>query len=278
MRRPSPSSTDSLTLAAICARLAAHPAVDGLLTLGSTATEALEPTSDYDLVVVLNAAPVLLRVALTTIEQRLTDVIFLLAAELPSAEMATPPHPIWEPAQVQRWLREGRLIFDRTGQIAQATARAQAIPEVTADEAARYAAQFSINYNLQQSRRMRLANDQHYQTAVDLRLLFSLHDLWRYYFVMRQLPVYGEKAQSRYLAEHDPEYLAAFRACLHATDRNDKFHRYEGLAERTLAPSGPLWVEGVTAVLPVRAEAWAADSPAVALAYWQQLIRQEAGS
>jgi predicted nucleotidyltransferase len=69
-----------MTLEQVIARLSHHLAVDGLLTIGSTGRDTLTPTSDYDLVVVLADPPLPLGVGITSIDHRLTDVLFVTTA------------------------------------------------------------------------------------------------------------------------------------------------------------------------------------------------------
>jgi hypothetical protein len=49
----------------------------------------------------------------------------------------------------------------------------------------------------------------------------------------------------RYLAAHDPDYLAALRACIDEPDPEERFARFEALAVRTLHPGGA-WQQGET--------------------------------
>jgi UTP:GlnB (protein PII) uridylyltransferase len=59
------STTTDITLDAVLARLSRHPAVDALVTVGSTGRGALTPISDYDVLVVLAKMPVPLQVGIT---------------------------------------------------------------------------------------------------------------------------------------------------------------------------------------------------------------------
>ncbi len=276
---PRAAATANTSLAAVMARLAAHPAVEGLLTIGSTGSGALTPASDYDLIVVIRKAAVPLSVALTTIEQRLTDVIFVATADLAALlEEPIAERPQWQVEQVRRWLRTGQIVYDRAGQLARTQARALATSEARAGDGERYAAWFSINYNWQQTRRMAAATDPNYQTAVDLRLLYSIYDLWRFYFVIRQLSIYGEKAQSHYLAIYDQVYLTAFRQLLKTASRTKRLQRYEQVAALTTAPLGGLWPAGMAAIMPDASEPWDSDTLERAQAFWQELMGEAASA
>jgi predicted nucleotidyltransferase len=102
-------------------RLSRSNHVEGVLTLGSTRAGELHPHSDYDLLVVLSQMPVPLRVILTTIDGRLTDVLFAhsdLITEIVSGYYKR-ARTADEGALVER-LKTGEVIHDRDGRIRQA--------------------------------------------------------------------------------------------------------------------------------------------------------------
>lgn len=82
MRWTVPASSSSQSFEEVIARLATHTAVDGLLSIGSLSRSELTPSSDYDLLVLLREAPLPLQVALTSIDRRLADIIFVNVVEL----------------------------------------------------------------------------------------------------------------------------------------------------------------------------------------------------
>jgi predicted nucleotidyltransferase len=268
------SSTQELPLTEVIARLAANETVTGLLTIGSTGRGALSPASDYDLVVVLRNPPLPLRVALTWVAGRLTDIVYVDAVEIAAVLCpgAGASAPIWGEEAVLRWLRSGQVVFDRSGELAQAQVVAMSKPEAVPSAGDVYSAWFSINYNLAQNRRMAAATDPVYLTALDLRLLYSLFDVWWYYFLLRHLTPRGEKAQVRYMMVHDPEFLELFRACLAEGERGRKFGMYEELAQRSVATAGGLWPENATAVQPETGPGWTQGAVEAALDFWERLI------
>jgi predicted nucleotidyltransferase len=272
------SISNDLTLSEVAARLSSHPAVDGILAIGSTATSTLNPASDYDLVLVLNRAPLRLTVALTYLDHRLTDVIFVAAAEIEhiiAPDAVDPASLAWGPGRLVPWLNNGTVLYDRTGRLAEAQAVAASQPEAGPGEGQRFSAWFGINYNLRQNVRMAASDDPTYLTALDLRLLYCLSDLWWNYFILRGLPQRGEKAQVRYMVAQDPAYLALFRQCLAEGDRSLRFELYRALAELTVAPASGLWAADATSVQPDNGAGWQDDAPAQALAFWQELMGQD---
>ena len=278
MPETTPARTVEMALDEVIRRLSRHPAVDGILVMGSTAGDAMRPESDYDLLVVLAGTDAPLFLIVTTIDHRLGEIYFTPATEidaiLASGDLATLARDhLRLGGTLLAWLHHGQIVFDRSQRLRRAQERlASGSWHTPAGVAGHYAAWFSINYNLRQTRRMLAADDPVYHTAVDLRLLYTLFDLWTAYFRVRDLAPQGEKKEIRYLAAHDPAYLELFRRGLAEPDRWRKFELYVQLARQTLAPVSDLWPEDATAVQ-LRAEV-EPTPPAVAnaLRFWNELL------
>ena len=282
MREPppiSPSHSDSLSLEAVVARLARHEVVTGIVLLGSTGAPALTAASDYDLLIVLSAMPAPLHVAVTTIDKRLADIIFITQSEIERllARDQEIPQDSWE-ARLLHWVQTGRIAFDRitpdrVGLLHQLRQKAASLPLATQpDMGERYRTWFGVNYNLVQTQRILESPDPVYQMTVDLRLLYCLSELWGAYFRLRGLVWAGEKAAIRYLAEHDPGYLARFQRCLAEADRRAKVEQYAALAAEALAPLGGIWPAATTAIQFHAVEPWVPGQEQVALDFWNSLI------
>jgi hypothetical protein len=214
----------------------------------------------------------------TTVDHRLGEIYFTPAAEidaiLAAGDLATLARDhLRLGGTLLAWLQHGQIVFDRSQRLRRAQERlASGSWHTPAGVARHYAAWFSINYNVRQTRRMLAADDPVYDMAVDLRLLYTLFDLWTAYFRVRDLAPQGEKKEIRYLAAHDPPYLELFRRCLAEPDRHRKFDLYAQLAQQTLAPVGDLWPEHDTAVQ-LRAEVEPAPTAvADALRFWNELL------
>jgi predicted nucleotidyltransferase len=268
------SVSNTLTLDQAIAWLARRRVVDGIVVIGSAGQNALTPASDYDLLVVLADMPVPLHVALTYIDRRLTDVIFVSVADIDrllTSEAQTVP-AVSEEGKLIWWLQTGRIAFDRLGRLRRAQAWTQSGQRFhMASEGELYSAWFGISYDVMQTKRMLASADPTYVMMVDLRLLFSLHDLWLDYFRVRKL-LYPGKEAIRYLADHDPSYLELFRQCLAEIDRQRKVQLYEQLARLTIAPVGDLWEEGRTAVQLKPGVEWRPGMVEDALAFWEGLF------
>lgn len=280
-----PTHTDTLTLDAFVAALRTRAAVDGILLMGSTASDTLTAASDYDVLLILADDPAAPRMVLTWVDGRFTEVYCTPVTAL--ARLVTAPET-WpdgsDEGETIRWLRDGRIAYDREGRLTAAQAVAQATPPgPIAPPTGAYWAWGTLSYNVAQAKRYLSSDDPVYREVVDFRLLYGLYDVVRAYFTVRDLPWRGEKEAIKYWTAHDPAYLADFRACLAETDRARKVASYEELAQRTLAPVGMLWQRG-TAMVGAGA-GWGAGAdtlaapiaPAIAAAeaYWHALTAPE---
>ncbi len=273
-----PAMTDTLTLNAFVTRLATRTVVDGILFMGSTGADKLTPTSDYDLLLILANDPAAPRMVVTWVDGHLTEIYCTPIIAL--ARIVAQP-TAWregsDEGAVINWLRDGRIVHDRAGRLADAQAVARAAPPlaVAAPEGA-YWAWGTLGYNVAQAKRYLTSDDPVYREVVDFRLLYSLAETMKAYFTVRGLPWRGEKEAILHWTAHDPAYLARFRACFAETDRVRKVAHYEELARLTLAPVGELWATGTAMV--GAGTGWGAGPDALrgpieeANAFWQELV------
>jgi predicted nucleotidyltransferase len=274
-----PTSTEGLTLAQVIGRLARHPVVDGIVVMGSGSKGALNPTSDLDLFVVVASMPEPLYMVLTTIESRLAEVYFTTTSEIDRLEaLDRPTYGDADEHVATLWLQTGRIAFDRSGRINRLRRKVQADPwpdlarsnETMAADI--YAYWWKINYNLRQTRRMLSSDDPVYLMAVDIRLLYSLPEVFVGYARARSMPWRGEKELIRYLQQHDQAFLDLFRQCIAETDRSRKVDLYERAAALALAPAGGLWQPKATSVQIRADESFQPAQIMHALEFWQSLI------
>jgi hypothetical protein len=280
------TTTETLTLDELIGRLTNQAIVDGIVVMGSASNETLNPTSDYDLYVVLSSMPQPVFMLLTTVDQRLTEVYFTTAEAVDRIlTLQEPTAGDFGQALATQWLQSGRIVFDRSGRLGRLRRKVQeqlwrdAARANETRPAERYAYWWKINYNLRQTRRMLASEDPAYLIAVDIRLLYSLPEVFVGYARARQMPWRGEKELIRYLMQHDQPFLDLFRQCMAEADRQRKAALYERAAAMALAPIGGLWPAGATAVQIETAGTFAPAAIEQALEFWQSLLStQNSGS
>jgi len=273
------TTTETMTLDDLVGRLTSHANLDGIVVMGSASSGLLNPASDYDLYVVLSSMPEPMFLLLTTVEHRLTEVYFTTAEAID--QMLAVEHPTagnQNQALATQWLQTGRIAFDRYGRLDLLRRKVQEPPwrdTAYAHETSQsdmYAYWWKINYNLRQTRRMLVSTDPAYLIAVDIRLLYSLPEVFVGYARIRGMPWRGEKELIRYLMQHDQPFLDLFLQCIAETDYKRKAALYEQIAALALAPLGGLWAPGATAVQIATDPAFAPGNVERALRFWQNLL------
>lgn len=272
-----PSNTSEMTLDEVLTQLSRHPAVEGLVTVGSTGRSSLTPSSDYDVLIVLAEMPVPLSVGITYIDHRLTDLLFATIThvdQILAAEAALDGDE-WE-GRVARWLIDGQIVFDRHGRLWQAQAKVcdgdwiQPLHDIDA-----YGAWIGVNYNLLHTRRLMQSDDPVYRHAAELRMsLYGVSSVLYSYFRIRKLRWEGDKAAVRYLMAHDPAYFELLQQFLREPDPQRKFAAYEQIAAATLAPISDLW-SGEPTVLWNDALSPSWEALEQSLVFWETLLRSD---
>jgi len=274
IQSPTQSSTCTMTLKQVLDRLKLHPAVDGILLVGTTDSDKLTPVSDYDILIVLSGSPVPLHVGVTYIDNRLTDLLFTTVNEVDQIIAKRQQFkPFTYLLSVARWLQTGNIVFDRTNLLHRAKDILQntnlAAPPSEYD---RYGICFGLNFDYRHNHRMAESDDPVYQTALDLRFCFTINNLFWGYFSLRSILWEGEKNAVRYLEIHDPEFLRLVRQCLAETERKVKVKLLETIAEIVTAPAGCLWTGKPTAITIKDEGNPKPEDIEKALMFWEQLI------
>ena len=271
-----PSLTEAWTLKEVVARLAAHEDVAGIVLLGSTGNKHHTGHSDYDLLLIMREMPLPLYIVFTTIDGRLADIIFsdtqfidhILTASEPMSDEPTT-------GLLRHWLQKGQVVYDSDGRIHAAQSKIQAGSWLhMPDDKAVFAVWKGIHYNYHQTKRMLAADDDVYQTAVDLRLTYMIADVWLGYFTVRQLPWQGEKKAVRYWQAHDPDFLALFQQYVAASKRPQRFALYTELAQRALDPIGGLTLVPQT-LITLQGKTWTMTDLEQATTFWGKLLGLE---
>jgi hypothetical protein len=173
-------------------------------------------------------------------------------------------------------MQTARILYDASGRLQRVQqmvtgaaweATSASAPSVTS----LYGAWFWQSLGLLHLERLLQSSEPISLTAFDMMLSSCLSATWRAYFDVLGLPWEGEKAALRYWSEHDAGYLQDVRRCLELSDRADRLASYRDLAARTLAPIGPVFGKGETAVALSGSEDVAADVQRT-LRFWDALF------
>lgn len=273
--RAVPSPASGATLDDVVRRLGSHPDVEGVALGGSGQDSLLTGASDIDLLIVVVEKWSNLRVGVTWIEGRMGDLLFATTSEVESIADAEPAQSAdgWV-RRVAAFLASARVLVDPGGRLVRAQRAAQQWREESPGPFGgdAYRAWHKINYDRQHSRRMLASDDPDYVTALELRLLYGLADVFTGYFAIRSLRWEGEKAAVRFLREYDPGFLECFGRCIVERDQSAKFALYDQLCKKAIAPVGGVWRHEPTSAHLRDPESATPEAHAAATAFVQSLV------
>ncbi|MDE2903894.1 MAG: hypothetical protein OXP73_12820 [Chloroflexota bacterium] len=270
------SPASNATLDDVAQRLGSHPDVEGAALGGSGQDSPLKGASDIDLLIVVVEKWSNLRVGVTWLEDRMGDLLFATTSEVESISNAQPALGAsgWA-ARVAAFLAKARILVDPGGRLVRAQRAARQWPDAafapTLSDA--YRAWHKINYDRQHNRRMLASDDPDYVTALEVRLLYGLADVFTGYFAIRSLRWEGEKAAVRFLRQHDPGFLECFGRCIAERDQTVKFALYDQLCKKATAPVGGVWRHEPTSAHLRDPESATPEAHAAATAFIQSLTR-----
>ena len=266
-------STD-LSFRQVTTMLSSSPLIEGVLLVGSAATNRLSPESDYDLVVILSPDAPHVQYGITYVDHRLTDLMFFSRNEV--QEFLGLESPVSADARLGAlvlWLEQGDIVIDRFGLLTRAQEKArEATWLLGPEDLEAYRAWNSINFNLRHNRRMLRSDDPIYHRALAVRMLYCVHDVLMGWFRVRGLPNRGEKHAIRHLEEHDPAFLRLFEATVGEPVTEQKVALYEKLAAMALAPFGGLWEGEVTVMNAADGADWEAELSDF-VTFWQGILK-----
>lgn len=269
------SPTKSMTLDEVIVRLKKNRLIEGIVITGSAANKSFGPLSDYDILVVLGGTKVKPRVVVTYIDNRLADMLFTTTKkikEILKHKKLDFAGDSFE-GQVTHWVRNGKIILDKHSLLnnLQKQFKNKNFPRAAEDNYL-YGIWHNINYNILQNRRMAKSSDPIYAITVDVRLLYSVIQLFTSYFAFRKIPWRGEKASLRYVRKNDPRFFNTLVKCLKETNRNKKLKLYESLAKLTF-PTHKLWQPNATTVVFEPEVKVSAKVVKEGLKFWEGLVR-----
>lgn len=217
--------------------------VKAIFTTGTTAS-GLGPTSDIDLVVILDKNTSGLKSAYTMIENRFADVFFFdLEFVKKVAELKTIPANAFE-GMFLTWLAKGKIEKDETGFLSELKTKSVTLLDslnISFEE--KQDSWFKINYNFIANQRYFRSEESVYHNALEIRLLYSVAELIVAYFTLRGIPWRGEKEAVKYLEGNDKSVFEQFTKYTNSQSLADRFHQYENLFKAVLHGEFQQWDE-----------------------------------
>lgn len=273
------SQSNKLTLTEVLANLGANDKVYGVALFGSLPTDATNPVTDYDLLIMVKDPPVQIFQLQTYIGDIMADIAFVetdVADRVVALE--NPVLATSNEGFLIGWLEGAQTFYDKEGRFARIQHKLMTGNwRLAATEADTYADWFWLNFDLRQMKRIVTSHDPIYQLTMDIHLMTNLAQIWRAYCHYHNIHWRGVKATARYLMTHDPDYLSLYQSCMNESDRVRKLALLEQLVKLTFAPAADLWPTGSTAVY-LKNPAEQPESVIEALEFWENLVKPKTDS
>lgn len=239
MFTPLPFITQDLSLTAVIERCKNHPLVMGIVETGSGGRGQLKPESDYDLIIILETFPITLDVMLTTIDGRMSDIIFVRQSVIKAMLIMDGYDGNTQEGVLFDWVRDGAIHYDKTGHLTKIKSSHTTVRPEKALE--KYNVWFRVNFNLLHTRRLLQSRDTVYLMAFDLRMLYTLSEVWLWFLTVRDIAWRGDKESVRYMQTHYPDALMLHQQAIHTSNREQKFAYHEAFCSIALEPVGGIW-------------------------------------
>lgn len=210
-------------------RLKISPRVKGIFSTGTTAT-SLTPSSDIDLIVVIDKNTEEIKSIFTTIENRFSDIYFFDIEFLNQLKDKGEVSGNNFDGMFLEWLRKGKVEYDPENLLAHLQNKIEETsPNQKVADSEKRDFWIKTNYNFIANSRYYNSKDEIYHKALELRLLYSVIELITAYFSFRGIPWRGEKSAIKYLESNDQNFLSIFEKYTRSNSLTEKMRFYTEL-------------------------------------------------
>ncbi len=256
------------SLSKLIAQLKSSPRVKGIFLAGATALKP-SPSSDIDLIVLLDKNSEGMKAVYTAVEHRFADIFFFDVAFVQRLKAKREVSGNGVDGMFVRWLAAGTIAYDPLNLLRETKEKiSERPPTQKISNMEKRDAWVKVNYNFIANSRYYRSRNARYHTALEFRLLYSVIELVTAYFLFRNIPWRGEKAAVRYFTEHDQEFLEIFRKYAASASLAEKMKRYRALFAKVFFGGYARWENGF--VIPISNNHNQFD-PAL-LRFWNGLI------
>lgn len=225
----------------IIEKLKKFPRVMGVFTTGTTASN-LSPSSDIDLIIILDKNNEQIKSIYTTIENHFADIFFFDIDFLNKVKNLKEISGNNFEGIFISWLKNGKIEYDPENVLSlfknEIESNDLAIKVADAEKNNFWV---NINYNFIANNRYYNAENDIYHKALELRLLYSVSELISAYFSFRNIPWRGEKAAIKYFEQNDGSFLKIFQEYSKSGSLKEKMRYYNELFEKVFYGGYEKW-------------------------------------
>lgn len=230
------------TLDNVIKQLSESEDVKGIFLTGSGAID-LKPSSDIDLVIILDKNSKDIKSVYTTIENHFSDIFFFDLDYLNNLKSKTSFSSNSFEGMFVSWLSKGSIKYDPINILSDLKNDPELTLKLILTDDEKLNNWVQVNYNLITNTRYFNSEDELYKKALQFRFLYSVIGLVTAYFAFRDLPWRGEKEAVKYFEANDEEYLNIFNQYNLSITLEDKMKYYLLLFNKTVTDNYPKWEE-----------------------------------
>lgn len=237
---------EQLSLTNLIEQLKLSPRVRGIFSTGTTATK-LSPSSDIDLVIILDKNDEAIKSVYTKIENRFSDIFFFDIDFINQLKDQQEVSGNNFDGMFLVWLIKGKIEYDPENLLVTLKNRIDKNPplqNVTDSEKRDF--WIKTNYNFIANLRYYNSSEELYRKALEMRLLYSVIELITAYFSFRGIPWCGEKVAVKYFEEHDPEFFSVFQKYTQSSNLDAKMEYYQDLFNKIFFGDYQKWDDSFT--------------------------------
>jgi predicted nucleotidyltransferase len=266
------ATTNNLTLDDFLELLKNSNVVDGILLMGSSATGTMNKFSDIDITLIVKHVPEHTLGITTFVEHRFTEIYIYTVDEVKILINKNNINPDVKEGWIFNWIKDGKIVVDKSGLLEKVKEKSSTLDLDKVSDFLILSSIGKVNYNFIQNKRYFNSSSQLHLKALQVRLLYSLADVFVAYFNTRRLHWTGEKQAIKYLEQNDRVFLGLFENYQTCTKLEEKMELYENMAELALKPIGGLWKTEVVSVI---AEGdFNKETLNTSLSYWKNLLNR----
>lgn len=240
---------NNLSLANVIERLKSSPRVRGIFTAGTTALK-LTPSSDIDLIIILDKNSEEIKSVYTMIKNRFSDIFFFDIDFVKKLNGKQKVSGNDFDGMFLEWLASGKVEYDQENLLLPLKAKISKKPpsqKVADSEKRNY--WIKTNYNFIANLRYYNSKDKLYHQALEIRLFYSVIELIVAYFYFRNIPWRGEKCAIKYFKKNGRGFFSIFQAYSKSDNIKDKMRYYEKMFNKIFINEYQKWEDNF--VIPI---------------------------
>lgn len=255
-----------LSLKNLIEQLKLSARVKGIFSTGTTATK-MNPSSDIDLVIILDKNDEEIKSVYTMVENHFSDIFFFDIDFLNQLKVKREVSANNFDGMFSEWLIKGRIEYDPENLLSALKIQIEKDPplqKVLDSEKRDF--WIKINYNLIANSRYYNSDNALYREALEIRLLYSTIELITAYFSFRNIPWRGEKTAITYFEKNNQEFLSLFRQYSASQNLGDRMSYYKQIFEKTFHGEYQKWPDDF--VIPI---SWKEGYKPELVVWWEKL-------